>query len=371
MTLRNYQSRAVDFLLPRRRGFVVAPAGSGKTIMAAAAAAQKAQSFDRVVWLANTREQCEQARDACATMAWADPVTLDICCVAAQPDVSGAAIVIVDESHHLPARTWWNTISNADCIVWGFSATPWSGDWERDGTLKAFFGETNFITIPRAEVMEGGNITKGIVTIHDLDTAGEFDAEIDARAEIKTARRAAKHPHIPRDEHERRARWQFTAEAVRANAARNARIVSLATGERQSVLILVGTVEHGAELHQRIPGSAVVYSKLGKKKRTAVIEAFRRGELRCLIATSLADEGLDVPRAAVLILAAGGRSAGKLEQRAGRVMRPHEGKEFGLVHDFADRGAGLAHNQFRARVRTYKRLGYQITTARFDGQKAA
>lgn len=363
MKLRPYQTTAVEFLLPRLRGFIVAPAGSGKTIMAANAAARTAQAFDRVVWLANTREQCEQARAACLRCRWPDPITIDVHCVAARPDVTGASIIIIDEAHHTPAKTWWGTIAGADCIIWGFSATPWTGDWERDGVLKAVFGEDGFHVVPRKEVMDGGSITRGIVVVHDLDQEAEFDECIAMLTAEEVVARMKRHPYIPRDEHERRARWQFTAETIRANGTRNARIAALANGTAASVLVLVSTIEHGQALAAEIPDSLLVHAKLGKKKRTAAIEGFRGGSLRCMIATSLADEGLDVPRASVLVLAAGGRSAGKLEQRAGRVMRPHEGKEFGTVHDFADRGAGLAHNQFKARARTYKRLGYTIKNA--------
>jgi superfamily II DNA or RNA helicase len=361
LRLREYQSESVDFLLPRRRGFIVAPAGSGKTLIAAAAAARIAEPFWRIVWLANTREQVEQARAACLRMAWPSPVSIDCHCVAAQPDVEGADLVIVDESHHFPARSWMSVVEKAPAIVWGFSATPWSGDWERDGVLKAFFGEENFHTVCRKVVQAGGSITPGVVVIHDLDVTGMFDDHIAVKTAAEVAVRIRKHPYIPKDEHERRARWQFTAEAVRANAARNARIVNLASDEPGSILVLVSTIEHGQHIAERVHGAELVHAKLGKKKRTAAIEAFRAGTLRCMVATSLADEGLDVPRASVLILASGGRSAGKLEQRAGRVMRPHDGKEFGTVHDFADRGAELAHSQFKARLRTYKKLGYKIT----------
>ncbi len=361
MKLRDYQFEAVEYLLPRRRGFIVAPAGSGKTVIAASASSRIAEPFWRVAWLANTREQVEQARAACLRMKWAAPVSIDVHCVAARPNVEGADIVIIDEAHHTPARTWWATVEKAPAIVWGFSATPWTGDWERDGILKAFFGKENFHTVCRKVVQAGGSITPGIVVIHDLDTEGEFDAHIMAQTHAEVAKRIRKHPYIPKDEHERRARWQFTAEAVRSNAARNARIINLASDLPGSVLVLVCTIEHGEHIAERVHGAELVHAKLGKKKRTQAIEAFRNGTLRCMVATSLADEGLDVPRASVLILASGGRSAGKLEQRAGRVMRPHEGKEFGVVHDFADRGAGLAHSQFKARLRTYKKLGYTIT----------
>lgn len=363
MKLRAYQTSAVEFLLPRRRAFIVSPAGSGKTIMAAAAACQVAEPFGRVVWLANTREQCEQARAACLKFRWPSPVSVDVHCVAARPNIEGADLVIIDESHHLPARTWWNTVSTADCIVWGFSATPWSGDWERDAVLKAFFGEENFHTVPREEVQAGGSITPGVVFVHDLDDEGQFDDWIAAEVAKALPDRIRAHCYIPKDEHVRRLRWQFTAQAVRANARRNAQIVNLAVTSRDSTLVLVSTVEHGEELAREIPGAVVVHAKLGKKKRAAAIEDFRSGALRCMVATSLADEGLDVPRAAVLILAAGGRSAGKLEQRAGRVMRPHAGKTHGVVHDFSDKGAGLAHNQFKARARTYRKLGYNITNS--------
>ncbi|MFZ9906041.1 MAG: DEAD/DEAH box helicase, partial [Steroidobacteraceae bacterium] len=289
-------------------------------------------------------------------------ITIEAHCVAAQPDCSHADLVIVDEAHHMPATTWSATIAQARGIVWGFSATPWS-DPERDEQLRKFFQA--FHVVNRAEVMAGGSITEGRVTIHDIDTPGELDGWIDEQTAFETARRCRRYPFIDPAEHERRARWQATAEAVRLNERRNAKIADLADAESGSVLVLVSTVEHGEELACGIwRQSQVVHAKLGKKKRREAIDAFRSGELRVMIATSLADEGLDVPRASVLILAAGGRSAGKLEQRAGRVMRPHAEKEFGTVHDFADRGAGLAHSQFWARYKTYKKLGYTITFAR-------
>lgn len=352
MTLRPYQQRAVDFLQGKRRAFVVSPAGSGKTLIAAFAAA--AQKPANIIWLANTKEQVEQARMA----AHEAGIQIAAHCVAAQPDCSKADLVIVDEAHHAPAQIWSTTIGNARGVVWGFSATPWSPDEERNIKLRSFFED--FIIIPRDEVLAHGSITKGIVVIHDVDQPGEFDAKIHELTTVETIRRCRKFPFIPQEEHERRAKWQATAECVRDNTHRNDSIVHLANTQPGSVLILVGTVEHGDALSARIFDSQIVHAKLSKLVRKSRIDSFRSGALRCLIATSLADEGLDVPRASVLILAAGGRSAAKLEQRAGRVMRPHGDKEFGTVHDFADRGAALAHAQFRARVRTYKKLGYEL-----------
>lgn len=370
MILRSYQLAAVQFLHTRQRGFIVAPAGSGKTVIAAEAAADCARTFDRVVWLANTREQCDQARAAIGRASWPELVEIEVRCAAGQPDVSGADILIIDECHHLPAATWFATAAKAPRIVWGFSATPWHRDGERNDCLRGFFGEGNFFTVAREEVRAGGHLAEGRVVFHDLDTPGEFDAEIRGKtaAEVETQRRRM--PRADVDELTRRASWRFTSEAIRGNYARNSRIISLAN-DGDAVLVLVGTIEHGEHLAAEIPGAVLVHAKLGKKKRAAAIDGFRDGTIRCLIATSLADEGLDVPRASVLIMAAGGRSAGKIEQRAGRVLRPHAGKDFGLVHDFNDRGSVMGAAQARAREKVYRSLGYTVRTGANRTEQAA
>ena len=252
--LRPYQSRAVDFLLPRKRGFVIAPAGSGKTIIAAAASARKAESFSRVTWLANTREQCEQANAAISKMCCDSSVDFEVRCVAARPDISKADIVIMDEAHHLPAATWFATVMFYKGVIWGFSATPWNrANPDRDIEIKLFFGEDNFITIPREEVQAGGSITKGVVVVHDIDAEGSFDENIESLAAAETLRRAKKYPAIPLEEHHRRCLWQFTAEAVRMNSARNRMIEMLARQSEASTLILVGSIEHGERQFERFP----------------------------------------------------------------------------------------------------------------------
>jgi len=329
--------------------------------MAASAASKVATPFDRIAWLANTIEQCDQARKAIAACQWPDPVEIEVSCAAARKDLSRADILIVDESHHAMAQQWISAISKATGRVWGFSATPWTGDAERDAKLVNFFGRENFMAVDRDEVKDGGSITEGIVHIHDLDVPGAFDPEIERLTAAQLAIDTRKFRFINPDELERRARWRFTLEHVLANTARNQAIIDIAR-RCNACLVLVASIEHGKALCEQIPGSVMVYSKMGAKKRKAAIGDFRDGKLNCMIATSLADEGLDVPRAAVLVLAAGGRSAGKLEQRAGRVMRPHDSKDFGTVHDFADRGARLAYSQYLARAKTYRALGYTIKT---------
>lgn len=358
--LRDYQQEAVEWLLPRRRGFIQAPAGSGKTIIAASAVARRAWPGCRVGWLANTKEQVEQAITAISRTPGPEGCDFSVDCAAACPDYSDRDLVVIDEAHHSPAAgTWLPTLKSCRGTVWGFSATPWHEDEERNAVVREVFQE--FWTIDRARVEESGHLVKGKVFFHDLDEPGQFDAEIEARVAAEVVRRCHRFPRVPRFEHVRRAQWQITQEIIQANETRNSAAVQLVKREvcdGRSVLCLVSSIEHGTRLSADVEGSGIVHSKLGAKPRRELIHAFRAGSLGALFATSLADEGLDCPRAACLVLVAGGRSAGKLEQRAGRVLRPFEGKTAGIIHDFLDRGAVFAQAQARARWRVYEKLGY-------------
>lgn len=332
---------------------------------------------------------------------------------------------LVHNCHHAPASTWAALIGQAkpDAIIWGFSATPWSGDTQRDEFLEQTF--ENFFIVERERVEESGHLIKGKVYVHDLDIPGQWDAEIEQKVLTEVEKRFRQYPilrdnmkcmgltsrikslknklllklgsakyqqaatgqmleadaaalgvlealqqlaqtiterdSLVKKEHRARAQWQITQEYLQANETRNSAVVQLATSEAaagESVLVLVHSIEHGEGLAARIPGAKLVHSKVGAKSRRELIDAFRVGTLRVLFATSLADEGLDVPRASRLILVSGGRSAGKLEQRAGRVLRPHAGKNGGIIHDFKDQGMMFAHAQAKARFKVYDKLGY-------------
>lgn len=365
MTLRDYQEGAVEFLVPRKRGFIVAPAGSGKTLIASSAISRVVKTGWKVVWLAATREQVEQGISAIQRTPGPAGVEFEVCCVNALPDVSDADLLLVDEAHHSSAPVLWlNKILQAkpEAILWGVSATPFGEDAERNAVLRDLFKE--FFTVERELVQASGHLAPGKVVFHDLDTPGEFNAEIEQRCVVEVKRRCRCYPMIARFEHERRVKWQETLESLKANRTRNAHIcytANKASAGGASVLVLVQSIEHGLALAEQMPGSVLAYSKMGAKKRRLAVEAFRNGELKILIGTQLCDEGVDFPRASVLILAAGGRASGKVIQRTGRVLRPFDGKECGLIHDYRDLGATFAAAQARARENVYRELRYEIT----------
>lgn len=363
-TLRPYQVAAVDWITPRQRGMVVAPAGSGKTIIAAHAAARVLRPGQRALWVANTREQVDQAVRAIQSTEGAEGVEWGVDCVAARPDTRQVDLLIVDEAHHAPADTWSQLLNDlpSTATVWGFTATPWHDtDENRNQSVRDTFKE--FFQISRDEVMDGGHLVPGIVRIIDLDTHEEYEEEIAPLVNQEARRRAARFRSVPFSEHQKRAAWQLTQEHLQTDNRRNGAVVSIAHSEMEQgsvCIILVSSIEHGERLESLIEGAAVLHSKLPAKVRRERVAALRSGQLKCAIATSLMDEGADFPVASVLILAAGGRSSTKTIQRAGRVMRPHADKTCGIIYDFADRGLRFAHAQHRARVRVYRELNYTI-----------
>jgi superfamily II DNA or RNA helicase len=159
--------------------------------------------------------------------------------------------------------------------------------------------------------------------------------------------------------------WQAVADiGIAKNCARNATAVQIAQkhiAKGDQVLILVNKVEHGEVLASAIgPEALCVHSGVGAKKRREAMEAINSGKLRCMVATSIGDEGLNLPSLNVLILVSGGRSQIKAEQRTGRVLRAFGEKTHGIIYDFKDEAHHTMANQSRKRVAVYKKLGYEI-----------
>lgn len=371
--LRDYQVPAVAALLDNRRGIVQSPAGSGKTIIGAASAyrwsaprARLSRRKMRVAWVANTTEQCDQARKALgAFQDLSKYVDITICCYAAGISLASFDLVILDECHHISAPEFRKILESNVGWRWGLSATP----TRADGLAEDVFNLVGPIVhiVERSSLIAAGQLAKAKVFIHQPNTSGEMEDAIRELAEPIYEARKRKWPFMfknPKQAAEQKARciWQVALKyGIVENRPRNAEIVRLGQAHASdSHLIIIRSVDHGKALQEQIPGALVVHSKMGKPRRREAIAAFQNGDLKTMIATSLADEGLDVPRANVLTLAASGRSAAKAEQRTGRVLRAFHEKTHGIIHDFMDVQHYFLKAQSKRRISLYRQLGYEV-----------
>lgn len=106
--VRPYQHQAAEWLSRRKRGAIIARAGLGKTVILAYSLDMAIKSRIRgrkvrIGWMANTREQCQQAQKAMDAFPLVARQDIKIACAAAATDWSDRDVLVVDEC--FPAGT--------------------------------------------------------------------------------------------------------------------------------------------------------------------------------------------------------------------------------------------------------------------------
>ena len=137
---------------------------------------------------------------------------------------------------------------------------------------------------------------------------------------------------------------------------------------RRIALVLVRYIEHGERLEKMIEEEAelkcaFIHGSTDWAKRSRDLEAFKRGDLKILISSSILDEGIDMPDVDVIIIASGGNSTIKALQRVGRGLRKGKTGEVTVV-DFGDAGHPLLLKHSLARMQSYIDAGYEVDYAK-------
>lgn len=240
--------------------------------------------------------------------------------------IESAKGIYFDEAHHVAADTCKEILlkSKNAYYLFGGTATPVRSD-NADDLIEGLFGRKRGM-ITASFLIKQGHLIKPEIFFIKLKTKKSI---------VKTyAEDYKKH--------------------IVENEERNNHIISIANTLRDSsvpTLVLVQRIDHGKFLEKMIPGSVFVSGKTKKDKRAATIKDMTDGKIPVMIATTIADEGLDIPILEALINAGGGKSQSKCKQRVGRVLRISPKKEFAMVFDFDDIGKWLAgHAKKRKKI---------------------
>jgi superfamily II DNA or RNA helicase len=229
----------------------------------------------------------------------------------------GARVVILDEAQFAAAHSIKTILDNSKGAVYkyGFSGTPWrtGGD---DLLLEAAFGK-KIVQITASELIDGGYLVPPKIAMRDIPPY---------------------HVELPQN-------WKAVhANYIVNNELRNniliANTVHLLEMGRKP-LILFREHKHGKILRDMIPSDVrvrMVTGKLGKEERDKIREDFKAGEIDLLLASTVYDQGVDLPGLDALIKAGGGKSTAKALQRIGRVIRGNKagGKKDAYVVDTFD-----------------------------------
>lgn len=303
--LRGYQEQAIyaarmHFAQGKRSVLLVSPTGSGKTTIGAHIAAGHIAKGGRVLWVAHRRELVDQAakrlREYQLDVAvWpcngtASVVVASIQSLLATEDKPLATLVILDEAHHYVSDGWSQEMSAyADCHKIGLTATPARGDGVGLGNA---FDALHVVT-----------------TIKTLTDAGHL-----VPLEIIAPSAALDGKHIaqcPIDAYETHARGMFT-------------VIFAANLEMAN--------KYQSMMRERSYVSHIIHHKMSRADRTEMLRAHIQDKIP-LINVGILTEGWDSPSTECIILARTCGSQSLYTQIAGRILRPHIHKNYGLLID--------------------------------------
>lgn len=149
------------------------------------------------------------------------------------------------------------------------------------------------------------------------------------------------------------------------NLARNMIVVMTAknlVAQNKSVLINVTRIEHGKRLEAMGQEYGLkckfIHGEDSNFVRTVIKKALESKSIKCVIASSIFKEGVNIPSLNACINAAGGLSEIATLQALGRGLRTTKTKKEVLIIDFQDTCNKYLRKHFRARYKIYQENGW-------------
>jgi superfamily II DNA or RNA helicase len=349
-SLRPYQEESVEASRKKEMGVIVAPPGSGKTVIALKIIAEKQQPALIIVHRQDLARQWLERIDSFlgiplkeigkigqgkvkpgkqVTVATIQSLTrLEV------PELYSAfGVVIVDECHHIPADTFRNTVARFNSrYLYGLTATPFRK--YNDGKLIfMYLGER--IAEVRVEALSG---TKH-PTIVIRDTP--FDVPFEPKTD----------------------RFETLSKILVHDSERNKLIVKdilEEIGKGRKAVVLTEQKEHIESLGQLLKHSCEIVTLSGEdaeSSRQAKWKLLKEGNYQVLITTGqLFGEGTDLDNANCLFLVYPFSFEGKLVQYIGRVQRSEVSP---TIYDYRDIRIGYLKRMFLKRNVYYRKLEKQ------------
>ncbi len=354
-SLRPYQNEAILKAYKYRQGVIISPCGSGKTVMGIFFLAMTGQ---KTLWITHTKdlmyqtiEQIEKflsipsreigkIGDGKKVIGEKITVGLVQSLVKYNKDIlrEEFGAIIIDEAHRVPSKTFKDVveISRAKFRL-GLTATPKRKDG-LEPILYHVVGQTVF------EITEEDLIKENRILIPKV-------------TKIFTNFRS------------KRTDFQGLMKQLITCRERNQLIVQSikdTLGNSEVALLLSNRVEHCHTIAKLLNKEvrplkiAVLTGKVSKDDRERVIEQARNNEINLIIATQLADEGLDIPNLNKLYLATPSKSKAKVKQQLGRIMRNVHAKQTPIVYDFVDVQVPIFRRHGNIRTIVYHELRCEI-----------
>lgn len=359
--MRDFQERAVKEFVDAKGGVLVAPPGSGKTIMGIALVTKlkrtalilthRRQIYNQ--WLESVESflgipKKDIGQFASTKKKLGKHITVAMVqTIARMSDtdlkelVNAFGLVIIDECHHMPARMFRDVVSTFNPqYVYGLTATLKRKNNDEKLIYAYIGGIAHEI---HREDMDKDDINKTVlnkktileVVIKDTELSLPFKPKI---TEFNTVARIISHDSSRNE--------QISKDILQE--VKNGRICLVLTERKEHADILNYYLKRNAE-------TILFTGDLTPKKRAIAEKQINNGEFQVLIATGhIFGEGADVPSLDCLFLAFPFSFEGKLIQYIGRIQRGKDTSQ--RVYDYRDGKIEMLEKIFKKRKRYYNKI---------------
>ncbi|NII28159.1 DEAD/DEAH box helicase family protein [Pseudoflavitalea sp. X16] len=359
-TLRPHQQECMEAISKKDMGVVVAPPGSGKTVLALKMIADKQQPSLIIVHRKQLAQQWMERIEAFLGIPQKDigkigqgkikvgeRVTVATIQSLVKADLQSLAdafgLIIVDECHHVPAETFRNAIGKFNSrYLYGLTATPFRK--YNDGKL-IFIHLGEIIAEVRTEQLSTTNSPEIIIRNTSLEVP--FNAKTD--------------------------RFETLSKILIHDSERNKLILKDVVSELskgRKIVILTGRKEHIDSLEQYLKQSFETITLCGddsENNRNAKCKLLKTGNFQALITTGqFFGEGSDLQNVQCLFLVYPFSFKGKLIQYIGRVQRSEISP---TIYDYRDSKIDYLNRMFLKRNVYYRKLEKQRTLFDLPGEE--
>lgn len=319
------QQKALARLLGIQRGVCSMPTGTGKShVITMLLYATKLKTLIVVPTLELKKQLNETLTNAFTSM---EGITVENTDSSALMKATDYDCLIIDECHRSAAKTYRDLNRKAwSSIRWryAFSATPFRNDQEEQLLYEGVAGGVVY-ELTYQDAVDKGYICPIEAYYYELPNIpvnGYTYAEVYAELIVN-----------------RQDRNSIIADCLKSLWVMN-----------KHTLCLIKEVAHG-KLLSELTGIPFSYGKDDDSRMW--IDRFKKGELKCLIATEgIFGEGIDSKPCEFVILASIGKARSSLMQKIGRCVRKYQGKESGKVILFKDKSHKymLTHYKISAKI---------------------
>lgn len=374
--LREYQKPCINALKKYVNGIFVLPAGTGKTQIGLECAATLKQ---HTIWLTHTKELLNQAKERCENnldcstsiisdgqcnvsgdIVFATVQTLANIIDKGEIKQDEFGLVIIDECHHL-ATNAESVMMFEKCINYfsarykmGITATLHRADGLEKTTTK-IIGNVIY------ELKKNDTKDK-LIGYYEGKPVVEVPADLfQVPAKINVIH--TRYDILDKDVYDINGGTLVFTKLISdlsMNEERNDLILDLLSKLNGYTIIISERVDQLHYLDSKISSSVCIDGKTPKKKREQMVEEFKNGKHKVLLASySLVAEGFDVPMLENIIMASPVKDERLVIQSIGRCQRPYGDKKIANVYDLVD-DVSMLNRFFSKRKSVYKKEGWKI-----------